>query len=46
MTEERVRKIKNVFEKFAPIVKTSMLRENKICSRDIAELMALGHVIK
>lgn len=46
MTEERILKIKEIFEKHYPIVKTCVLRENKICSRDITELTVLGYVVK
>lgn len=46
MTEERILKIKEIFEKHYPIVKTCVLRENKICSRDITELTLLGYVAK
>lgn len=47
MTNERINKIKSVFEQHTTqIIKTSTLRENQICSRDIAELIALGFIIK
>lgn len=46
MTEERILKIKEIFEKNYPIVKACVLRENKICSRDITELTILGYVVK
>ena len=46
MTNERIQNLKEVFNQHYPIVKTSILRENKICSRDITELISLGYVTK
>lgn len=46
MTAERILKIKRIFEEYYPIVKTCVLRENKICSRDITELMKLDYIVK
>lgn len=46
MTQERILKIKDIFEKHYSIVKTCILRQNKICSRDIRELIVLGYVVK
>lgn len=46
MTEERINKIKAIFEQYKPVVKTAILRKNKICSRDIKELIDNGYVIK
>lgn len=46
MTETRREKIKKIFDDNGPIVKASVLRENKLCSRDVAELMHAGYVKK
>lgn len=46
MTEERILKIKKTFEMNYPIIKTCTLRKNKICSRDINELIEYGYVIR
>lgn len=46
MTDERILKIKRIFEEYYPIVKTCVLRENKICSRDITELIELNYIVK
>ncbi|MGD9567495.1 MAG: hypothetical protein AB7V48_04135 [Sedimentibacter sp.] len=46
MNIERLNKIKNIFEKNKPVVKTGILRENKINSRDLAELLKYGYIIK
>jgi predicted transcriptional regulator of viral defense system len=46
MTEIRRKKIKKIFEDNGPIVKASILRENRLCSRDIAELTKAGFVKK
>lgn len=46
MTNERIKKIKSIFNEYSPIVKAEILRENKVCSRDIMELIDKGYVIK
>ncbi|WP_460642422.1 type IV toxin-antitoxin system AbiEi family antitoxin domain-containing protein [Lacrimispora brassicae] len=46
MTDERILKINRIFKEYYPIVKTCVLRENKICSRDITELMELDYIVK
>lgn len=46
MTNDRREKIKKVFESNNLVVKTSLLRKNKVCSRDIAELIDSGYVKK
>ncbi|WP_139905480.1 type IV toxin-antitoxin system AbiEi family antitoxin domain-containing protein [Clostridium thermarum] len=46
MTSERINNIKTLFDKYGPIIKAAILRENKVCSRDIKELIDKGYVIK
>ncbi len=46
MNIERLNKIKSIFEENKPIVKTAILRDNKINSRDLAELLEDGYIIK
>ena len=46
MTNERINKIKTIFNEHSPIVKAATLREHKICSRDITELLDKGYVVK
>lgn len=46
MTETRRKKIKKIFDDNGPIVKASILRKNKLCSRDITELIEAGFVKK
>lgn len=44
MRSERYENVKKIFEKNGPILKSSILRENKIGSREIAELVSDGHI--
>ncbi len=46
MTNKKQEHARLVFEQFGPIVRTGILRENKLFSRDIAELIAMGHIRK
>lgn len=46
MNIERLNKIRIIFEQNKPIVKTAILRENKINSRDIMELIESGYIKK
>lgn len=46
MTEQRLLSIKEIFEIHHPIVKACVLRSNKVCSRDIRELLNLEYVIR
>lgn len=46
MTEHRMMKIREIFKNNYPIVKTCVLRSNKVCSRDIIELMESGCIVK
>jgi predicted transcriptional regulator of viral defense system len=46
MKTHRIGKAKRIFDEYGPIVKASVLRENKLCSREIAELIAAGCLSK
>jgi len=46
MNNERLNNIRKIFEQYKPIVKTAILSENKVNSRDIAELIESGYIIK
>lgn len=46
MTKNRIRKILEIFDDFGPIVKASILRENKLCSRDIMELIKGSYIVR
>lgn len=46
MTEQRLLRIKEIFETHRPIVKACVLSINKVCSRDIKELINLEYIIK
>lgn len=46
MNNERLNKIRIIFEQNKPIVKTAILRENKVSSRDITELIEGGYITK
>ncbi len=46
MTDERIKKIEKIFREYGPVVKASILRQNKLCSRDIAELIILSKIKK
>jgi predicted transcriptional regulator of viral defense system len=44
MRQKRIEKVKEIFEKQGGIIKSAVLRENKLCSKDIAELVAGGYI--
>jgi len=46
MTNEKQERARRVFERCGPVVKTNILRENKLFSRDIAELVSSGMIRK
>jgi len=46
MNNDKLNKIRKIFELYKPIVKTATLRENKVNSRDIIELIESGYIIK
>jgi len=46
MNNDRLNKIIKIFDLYKPIVKTVTLRENKVNSRDITELLQSGYIIK
>lgn len=46
MTDERLEKVKRLFDEKGPIVRATLLRENKFCSKDITELIAKGYLKK
>lgn len=46
LTNQRMEKIKEIFTLYGPIVKTSVLRNNKLCSRDLTELVHNGLLAK
>jgi len=46
MKEKRIEKMKMIFEKNGGVAKYSLLRENKFCSKDIAELVSGGYLSK
>lgn len=46
MSNEKQERARRVFERCGPIVKTNILRENKLFSRDIAELVSVGLIRK
>ena len=46
MTDEKRRRARVLFEKNGPILKTKLLRENRFCSRELAELISRGDIQK
>lgn len=46
MKNERREKIVKMFQVYGPIVRTKTLREHKISSRDLEELITMGEIIK
>ncbi len=46
MTNERIVSAKRIIDEQGPIVRTSVLKECKLCSRDIAELISEKHITK
>lgn len=46
MTDEKRERAQFVFERFGPTVKAKTLRENKLFSRDVAELVSVGLIRK
>jgi predicted transcriptional regulator of viral defense system len=46
MSEKRIKKAKEIFEKQGGIVKSAILRANKFCSKDITELVIAGYLSK
>ena len=45
ITSKRINNIKTLFDEYGPIIKAAILRENKVCSRDIKELMDKGRYV-
>jgi predicted transcriptional regulator of viral defense system len=46
MTNTKMLRVRKVFTDYGPVVKMNILRENKLFSRDIAELISLGFIRK
>lgn len=46
MNESRIKKIDAIFDSDGPIVRASVLLENKFCSKDVAELVTDGYISK
>ena len=46
MNQARIVKIDAIFESEGPILRTTELRLNGFCSKDIAELLSLGYLSK
>jgi predicted transcriptional regulator of viral defense system len=46
MTEKKRVAAKELFVKYGPILKANILRENKFCSREVAELVSCGLIQK
>ena len=46
MTNEKMNRTRQVFDDLGPVVKMNTLRENKLFSRDVSELISLGLIRK
>jgi len=46
MKEERIAKAKRLFDENGPVIRATVLRKNRFCSKDIAELLSDGLIYK